>query len=278
MIFSVIMEMFAFSFLMRAFIVGVLISLCAGLLGVTLVLKRFAMIGDGLSHVGFGTMSIAVAFNFAPLAVSIPVVIFSAFFLLRLKESSKIKGDSAIALVSSTALAVGITVMSVFAGSSVDACNFMFGSILSVTKIESILSIVLASIIILLYFLFYNHIFTISFDESFAKATGVNTNFFNTILACLTAFMIVLGMKMMGTLLISSLIVFPCSTSMHVCKTFKALIISSGIIAVLCFLCGMIASYIFEIPTGAAIVCLNAIVFIIFYIIASLKKRIFYFS
>ncbi|MGL4982230.1 MAG: metal ABC transporter permease [Treponemataceae bacterium] len=275
MIFSVLAQMFEFSFLVNAFIVGALISLCAALLGVSLVLKRFAMIGDGLSHVGFGVMAVAMAANLAPLIISIPLVILAAFFLLQLNESSKIKGDSAIALISSTSLALGIIVMSLSAGSSIDTCNFMFGSILSVTKIESILSIILALIILALYFLFYNHIFCLTFDESFAKASGIKTSLFNMILAALTAIMIVLGMKMMGTLLISSLIVFPCLTSTHVCKTFKSLVISSGVISVFCFITGMIVSYLFETPTGATIVSLNALLFFIFYIISIIKKSIF---
>ena len=212
---NTLMEMFSYTFLIRAVVVGLLVSLCAALLGVSLVLKRYAMIGDGLSHVGFGTLAIATAMNAAPLTVSIPIVLLAAFFLLRISENSKIKGDAAIALISTSSLAIGVVVISLTTGMNTDVCNYMFGSILAMSRNDVTLSIALAIVVLILYVLFYNKIFAVTFDETFAQATGVKTGFYNMLIAFLTAITIVLGMRMMGALLITSLIIFPALTSMR---------------------------------------------------------------
>jgi zinc transport system permease protein len=270
--FDVLTEMFHYDFLVRALIVGILVSLCAALLGVSLVLKRYSMIGDGLSHVGFGTLAIATAMNAAPLAVSIPVVLFAAFMLLRLSENSKIKGDAAIALISTSSLAIGVIIISLTTGMNTDVCNYLFGSILAMSKNDVILSVILAVIVLTLFVLFYNKIFGVTFDENFSKATGVKTGLYNMLIAFLTAITIVLGMRMMGALLISSLIIFPSLTSMRLCKKFKTVTICSALVSVICFFIGMILSYLYATPTGASIVLVNIIAFILFWIVKSLKQ------
>lgn len=264
-------EMFTYTFLVRAFIVGLLVSLCASLLGVSLVLKNYSMIGDGLSRVGFLSLAIATAFNVAPLMVSIPVVVIAAFLLLRLSDNSKIKGDAAIALVSTSALAIGVIILSQTTGMNTDVCNFMFGSILVMKSSDVVLSIVLSAVVLCLFVLFYNKIFAITFDENYASATGTKTDAYNMLIALLTAITIVLGMRMMGALLISSLIIFPALTSMRLFKKFKSVIVSAGVISVLSFVIGMSASFHFASPTGASVVIVNVLFFILFSIICALK-------
>ena len=266
-------QMFSYGFMRRAIIVGVLVALCAALLGVTLVLKRYSMIGDGLSHVGFGALCIALAMNVAPLAVSVPVVIISAFLLLRISDNSKIKGDAAIALISSTALAVGILVTSMTTGLNSDVNGYMFGSILAMSSTDVIISIVLSAAVLVLYCVFYNKIFAVTFDDDFAKATGTPTNVYNMVIAVLTALTIVIGMRVMGTLLISALIIFPSLTSMRLFRNFKGVIISSVVISLFCFFTGMIVSFNFDTPTGATVVLVNLAMFIIFWIISKILKR-----
>jgi len=254
-------------------VVGLLVSLCAALLGVSLVLKRYSMIGDGLSHVGFGALAIATALHTAPLVVSIPIVVLAAFLLLRISENSKIKGDAAIALISTSSLAIGVLVVSLTTGMNTDVCNYMFGSILVMSHGDVILSIILAAVVLTMFVFFYNKIFAVTFDENFAKATGVKTGLYNMMIAFLTAITIVLGMRMMGALLISSLIIFPALTSMRLCKKFRSVTICSAIVSVICFLTGVIISYVKATPTGASVVIVNIIAFVIFWLINILKKR-----
>jgi zinc transport system permease protein len=268
------MEMFSYTFLVRAFVVGFLVSLCAALLGVSLVLKRYSMIGDGLSHVGFGTLAAATALNAAPLAVSLPVVAAAAFLLLRLSESSTIKGDAAIAIVSTGSLAVGVMVISLTTGMNTDVCNYLFGSILAMNKSDVFLSIVLSVTVLVLFGLFYHKIFAVTFDETFAKATGTRTGVYNMLIAFLTAITIVLGMRMMGALLISSLIIFPALTSMRLCKQFKTVTFCSALVSVICFFIGVVISYLYATPTGASVVIMNILAFLIFWGIKLCKRNI----
>ncbi|GHU83458.1 ABC transporter [Clostridia bacterium] len=272
---EMITEMFSYTFLLRAVIVGLLVSLCAALLGVSLVLKRYSMIGDGLSHVGFGALAIATALNAAPLKVSIPVVVLAAFLLLRISENSKIKGDAAIALISSSSLAIGVVVISLTTGMNTDVCNYMFGSILAMSQDDVTLSIILAVVVLTLFVLCYNKIFAVTFDENFARATGVKSSVYNMLLAFLTAITIVLGMRMMGALLISALIIFPALTSMRLCKKFKTVTICSAFVSVVCFFLGVVFSYIKSIPTGASVVLVNIATFLIFWLLQLIpfKKR-----
>lgn len=270
---SLIAEMFSFPFMIRALIAGGIISLCAALLGVSLVLKRFSMIGDGLSHVGFGALAIASALNLAPLFVSIPIVVIFAFLLLRLNEKARIKGDSAIALVSTSALALGVVILSLTTGMTTDVNNYMFGSILSISNSDMIVAIVAGIIILGLFAWFYHRIFLVTFDESFAKATGITTEGYQVLLAILTAVTIVLGMRLMGALLISSLIIFPALTSMQIFKKFSSVVISSGVISVVCLWIGLFVSYIMSLPTGASIVVVNMVFFGVFYAIGLIKRK-----
>ena len=249
--------LFSQEFLSRALIVGVLISLCCALLGVSLVLKRFSMIGDGLSHVGFGAMAIGAAAGVAPLYFALPIVIVAAFLLLRMSEKGKIKGDAAIALISTGALAVGVMVTSMTTGMNVDIYNYMFGSILTMGEGDVVISSVLSLCVIGLFIIFYREIFAVTFDENFAKATGTKASAYNMLIAALTAVTIVIGMKMMGALLISSLIIFPTVSSMRLCKSFRSVVTFSSVISVLCFLSGLILSIKYEAPTGASVVCVN---------------------
>jgi zinc transport system permease protein len=266
-------EMFSYTFLVRAVIVGLLVSLCASLLGVSLVLKRYSMIGDGLSHVGFGALALATALNLAPLAVSVPIVVLAAFLLLRLSENSAIKGDAGIALISTASLALGVVVISMTTGMNTDVCNYLFGSILAMSKTDVYLSVTLSIVVLTLFILFYHKIFAVTFDETFAKATGTKTGVYNMLIALLTAVTIVLGMRMMGALLISALIIFPALTSMRLCKRFRTVTISAAAVSVICFFIGVFFSYLYAIPTGASVVMVNIIAFCLFWLINSIKQR-----
>lgn len=270
---STVMEMLSYPFMVRALLGGILVSLCASLLGVSLVLKRYSMIGDGLSHVSFGALSVALAAGWSPLKVSIPVVVLAAFFLLRITERGQIKSDAAIAMISASALAVGIIVTSMTTGMTTDVSSYMFGSILAMTKEDVMLSAVLCIIVLGLFVLCYNQVFAVTFDENFAKATGVNVGAYNMLISVLTAVTIVLGMRMMGAMLISSLVIFPCLTSMRVFKSFTSVVVSSGILSLVCFLLGMMASYQFSMPAGASVVVVNLIAFGLFSMWQVLGKK-----
>ncbi len=267
-----IRQLLSYSFFVKALIVGSLVSLCAALLGIILVLKQHSMIGDGLSHVGFGSLTIAMVLNLSPLLFSIPIMILTAFILLRISENNKIRGDAAIALIATSALAIGIIAASLANGMNVNVNNYMFGSILAMSNADVYISVILATVVLITFICFYHKIFAITFDENFSKAVGIKTNFYNMIIALLTAITVVIGMRIMGTLLISSLIIFPPLTAMRVFNNFKSVVISSGFISVLCFLIGLMASYFYSLPVGACIVVVNLIMFIIFTII---KKVIF---
>lgn len=251
------------SILLPALIGGIAVTICASLLGVTLVLKKYSMIGDGLSHIGYGALSVAAVMNLAPLKVALPVVIIAAFILLRLSENSKLNGDSAIALFSTTALSIGILVSSK-AGLTNDVSHYMFGSILAMSKSDVILSVVLSVVVILAFIFLYNRIFSVTFDESFARATGVNAGIYNMVFAVLTAITVVLGMMMMGSLLISSLIVIPSLTAMRVCKSFRGVVLTAGTVSVISFLLGMLIALMFNTAPGASIVIVNVFFFIVF--------------
>jgi zinc transport system permease protein len=257
-------EMLSYPFLVRALAGGILVSLCASLLGVSLVLKRYSMIGDGLSHVSFGALSFAVAFGWSPLRVSVPVVVVAAFFLLRIRSNGKMKSDAAIAMISAVALAAGIIVTSMTTGMTTDVSSYMFGSILAMSKEDVRLSVVLSVFVLGLFLICYNKIFAVTFDENFARATGVNVSWYNVLIAVLTAVTIVLGMRMMGAMLISSLIIFPSLTSMRVFKSFRGVVISSGVLSVVCFVIGMMASYRYSTPAGASVVMVNLAAFLAF--------------
>lgn len=268
-----ISEMFSYGFIQRAFLGGMLVSLCAALLGVSLVLKRYSMIGDGLSHVSFGALSIAIACGFAPLQFAIPVVIIAAFLLLRLAENGKMRSDAAIAMVSASALAIGVIVTSLTSGLSTDIYSYMFGSILAMSKNDVLVSVVLSVIVIVMFLFCYHKVFAVTFDENFSKATGVKVGMYNTLISVLTAVAVVIGIKMMGAMLISSLIIFPALTSMRIFKSFLSVTICSTILAVVNFTIGLVCSYAFSIPAGASVVVVNLGMFIVFSLVAGLRKR-----
>lgn len=269
---EMISEMLSYPFLVRALVGGLMVSLCASLLGVSLVLKRYSMIGDGLSHVSFGALSIALALGWSPLKVSIPVVVLAAFFLLRITENGQVKSDAAIAMISASALAIGIIVTSMTTGMTTDVSSYMFGSILAMSREDVIFSVILSAVVLAMYGLCYHKIFAVTFDESFAKATGVRVNAYNVVIAVLTAVTIVLGMRMMGAMLISSLIIFPALTSMRVFKSFRSVTISSAALSLICFLIGMVASYQLSTPAGASVVVMNLLAFLLFGAWQSLGK------
>lgn len=246
--------------LLPALIAGIAVSLCASLLGVSLVLKRCSMIGDGLSHVGYGTLCVAVAMGWAPMRVTIPVVILAAYILLRLSESSRLGGDTAIALFSASALAIGIFASSK-ANLTTDVSHYMFGSILAMTRGDVIFSAILSICVLLTYLLFYNKIFAVTFDENFARATGLNVRLYNLLIAVLTAVTVVLGMMMMGALLISSLMIFPAVTAMRLCRRFRSVILTAVAVSVGCFLLGLFVSILVDTAVGASVILVNLAVF-----------------
>ena len=259
---SLLLEMFTYPFIVRAFVVGVLVSLCAALLGVPLVLKRYSMIGDGLSHVSFGALAIALACGWSPLPVSIPVVILAALGLLRLTENSRIGADAAIAVTSASALALGIIVTSLTTGMTTDVDSYMFGSILAMDRADVALSVGLSIAVLVLFVMFYHRLFAITFDESFSRATGVKVGRYNTVLSVLTALTIVLGMRMMGAMLISSLIIFPALSAMRVRTSFRGVVITAGILSVVCFCVGLTGSYLLSTPVGATVVLVDLAAFL----------------
>jgi len=258
-----ILQMFSYPFMQRALIAGVLVSLCAALLGVSLVLKRYSMIGDGLSHVSFGALAIAVALGVTPLYFSIPVVIVAAFLLLRVADNPRWNSDAAIAVMSASSLAVGILVVSRTTGMTTDVDNYMFGSVLAMSKTDVILSVVLCAAVLVLFVLFYHKLFAITFDESFSRATGLNVNRYNTLLAILTALTIVLGMRMMGAMLISSLVIFPALTAMRLFRSFRSVILCSAVTSVACFCAGLTISFVYSTPVGATVVAANLTLFLL---------------
>jgi len=272
--FKLLAEMLSYPFLIRAVVVGALVAFCASLLGVSLVLKRYSMIGDGLSHVGFGALSIATAFHTAPLKVAIPVVVAAAFLLLRLSNNSRIKADAAIAMISTGFLAVGAMVISLTTGMNIDVCNYLFGSILAISRDDVTLSLVLSFAVIVLYILFYPKLFAVTFDENFSRATGIRAGIYNMLLALMTAVIIVLGMRLMGALLISSLIIFPALASMRVWNSFRSVVISSAVLSVCCFCIGIVFSFVWATPVGASVVLVNILAFILLSAIGYLKERI----
>lgn len=256
-----------YPFVRYALIVGVLIALCSSLLGVTLVLKRFSFIGDGLSHVAFGAMAIASVINLSnDMLLVLPITIISAVLLLRTGQNTKIKGDAAIAMISVGALAFGYLIMNIFSTSSNlsgDVCTTLFGatSILTLTPSEVRLCLILSVLVVAIFIIFYNKIFSVTFDENFARATGTNTNAYNLLIAIVIAVIIVLAMNLVGSLLISALVIFPALSAMRIFKNFKSVTICSAVLSVISSLAGMIISILAGTPVGSTIVAVQVVVF-----------------
>ena len=270
---------FEYPFVRYALLVAVLIALCSSLLGVTLVLKRFSFIGDGLAHVAFGGIAIATVFNVTnDMIIAMPVTVIFAIILLRTGQNTKIKGDAAIAMLSVSALAVGYLIMNIFSTSanlSGDVCTTLFGStsILTLSMNEVWLSVVMSLIVIGIYILLYNRIFAVTFDEDFSEATGTNTGFYNLLTAVVIAVIIVLSMNLVGSLLIAALIIFPALSAMRLFRSFKAVVICSAVISVVCTSFGIIGSILAGTPVGATIVLVDIIVFLAFWLISIFGGR-----
>lgn len=270
---------FQFPYVRYAFIVGVLIALCSSLLGVTLVLKRFSFIGDGLSHVAFGALAVSGVLGVTNnMLVVLPITVVSAVLLLRTGKSTKIRGDAAIAMISVGALAIGYLLMNIFPTSSNlsgDVCSTLFGStsILSLTSAEVWLCVALSVIVLLIFIVLYNKIFSVTFDETFARATGTNAGAYNLLIAIIIAVIIVLAMNLVGSLLISALVIFPALSAMRIFKSFKSVTVCSACLSVVCASLGILISIVVATPVGSTVVAVDIVAFVIFYIVGLVKGR-----
>ncbi len=273
-----LIQYFQFSFVQYAFIVGVLISLCSSLLGVTLVLKRFSFIGDGLSHVAFGAISIAAVLNLSNnMFLVLPITIISAILLLRTGKNTKIHGDAAIAMISVSALALGYLIMNIFSTSANitgDVCTTLFGStsILTLRKSEVWLCVILSILVIGAFIIFYNKIFAVTFDENFAQAIGTHASIYNLVIAVIIAIIIVLAMNLVGSLLISALVIFPALSAMRIFKSFKSVTICSACFSVICSVIGLLISILAGTPVGSTIVATDLVVFLICTVVGKIKR------
>lgn len=268
---SNIIDIFSYSYMLKALLVGLFLALTASLIGAPLVLKKNANVGDGLSHAAFGAFAFSTVFNFSHLYVSIPIVMILSIFMLKLNKSKVINEDAIIALISLSSLAIGTFLISVKKGVNVSISSYLFGSILSINEAELILSIILF-IIVALFFIFYFHkIFIITFDEVFARSIGINVKFYDISLALIASLVVVVGMRIMGSLLISALIIFPTLSSLQIFKSFKGVVISNTVIASLAFLIGLFMSYTYSLPTGSTIVIVNLIIFLLMVIYSKLS-------
>lgn len=268
-----IFSIFEYDFMLRALVTGVALCACASVIGVSLVLKHYSMMGDGLSHVGFGALCFSVVLNASALYVSIPIVLACAFLLLNLPGKTKIQKDSIIAVMSTAALASGVMIISVTEGINTDICNYLFGSILSLTDEDMYICLISSVLILLIFFTFFRNFFSVGFDMTFAKVQGINVKLFNTILALMSALVIVLGMKMMGALLISNIIVVPAICAMMIFKSYKAVVFHSLIASMLCFLIGLVLSFELSTPTGASIVLINMLSLLIHFLLKLLLNH-----
>lgn len=253
-------EMFSYSFMVRAIIVGILISLVSALIGVSLVFRRNSMIGDGLSHTAFGAFAVATALGFAPTWFALPVTLLASFLILHLSKNRRLGGDSAVAILSASSLAIGTLAISVTKGVSIDLNSYLFGSILSVGWGDVWLSVALAVVAVLLYIFAFHRIFSVTFDPEFARAIGVRTGLYDMLFSALCSVVVVVGMRLLGALLISSLIIFPALIATNFAKSFKKAVIFSAITSVVTFLVGLILSYLLSLPSGATIVLVNLLV------------------
>ena len=264
--------------LVRAVTVGVLVSLCASLLGVTLVLKRYSMIGDGLSHVGFGALAIATALNLgnASMAVSLPIVLVAAFLLMGTSFRRKMQGDAAIAVLSTGAIAVGTLLFRFSKNQYADICNSLFGtaSMSTLSKTDLWITVAVSVTVLTLFVLFSTSIFSVTFDETFAKATGIPVNLYGMLLAALTAVTVVIGMKMVGAIMVSGLIIFPALSAMRVCKRFRSVVITSAALSLFCFFTGFALSLFWDAQPGPSIITIHVAVFLICILIGWIKNRV----
>ena len=276
---ELLIRYFSYPFVRYAFIAGILISLCAGLLGVVLVLKRYAMIGDGLSHVAFGAMAVAAVLGFAPMTVALPVTVAVAILLLLAGEKQLIKGDSAIAMLSAGSLAVGYLLLNLFPSSdtgslSGDVCASLFGStsMMTLSGADVWLCVGLSAAVIGFFVIFYHKIFAVTFDEGFATSSGVRVRAYNFLIAAISGVVIVLAMKLVGALLISSLIIFPALSAMRLFRSFRSVVICSAVISVVGSLTGLLVALLISTPTGASVAVVHIVIFAIFSILGKLRR------
>ena len=267
---NMIVDLLNYPFMQRAIVCGIAITFCSALIGVILVLKNYSMIGHGLGEVGFAALSLALVFNLPEMYVAIPVVIIASFIILLISQKKGASGDVTIALVSTAALAFGVIITSISKGFNMDVYNYMFGSILSMTVQDMVISVILSIILATVYAFFYNRLFMISFDEKFAKVSGISVTFYQFLISLITAIVVVLGMRMMGTLLISSLIVFPAIIARKITNSFRNMVICSVVISIMCFLFGLLLSFFLKLPTGACIVG----VYVVEYLLAIVYSKI----
>ena len=276
---ELLIRYFSYPFVRYAFIAGVLISLCAGLLGVVLVLKRYSMIGDGLSHVAFGAMAVAAVLGFAPMTLALPVTVAVAVLLLLAGEKQLIKGDSAIAMLSAGSLAVGYLLLNLFPSSdtgslSGDVCASLFGStsMMTLQGSDVWLCVGLSAAVIAFFAIFYHKIFAVTFDEGFATSSGVRVRAYNFLIAAISGIVIVLAMKLVGALLISSLIIFPALSAMRLFRSFRSVILCSAVISVVGSLTGLLLALLLSTPTGASVAVVHIVIFAIFSVLGKLRR------
>lgn len=266
-----IFKLLSYAFVQRALIVGLLIAISSSFLGIFLVLRKYSMIGDGLAHVSFATVALALVLNQSPLIISIPIVSLASLLILKLSEENRIGGDAAIGLIASTSLAIGVFITSVSNGFSVDLSSYLFGSILIIAQSDVYLSLVLTVLIVSLVLVFYQDLFAMTYDLDYAKVSGRKTKRLNQLLSILTAITIVLGIRVVGTMLISSLIIFPTVSALRLSKGFKSTIIWAVIIAIISVMSGILISVTLDFPTGSSIVLINAFLFGLISLITMVK-------
>lgn len=254
---SLLIEMFSYDFMLRALVVGVAIALVAALIGVPLVLRRSSMIGDGLSHAAFGACALALAVGVMPTVPALIIVLLASFLILHISHNRKIYNDALIAILSVSSLAIGVLAISLAGGVNIDLNSYLFGSILSVGGEDVVISLILAFVVVILYIVLFRKIFAVTFDAEFAKSIGINVNLYDGIFAAICSVIVVIGMKLLGALLISGLIIFPALIAMQLVKTFRGVVIAASIISIVGFLLGLILSYVLALPTGATIVVVD---------------------
>lgn len=277
-IMNTLLYYFEFPFVRYALVVGVLVALCSAIFGVILVLKGFSFIGDGLSHAAFGALAVAAVLAFSnELVVVLPVTAVLSVLLLKTGKNTKIKGDAAVAMVSVGALAIGYLLLNIFpvtSNISGDVCGTLFGatSILTLSRFDVWLCVILSAVVLLMFILFYNRIFAVTFDESFSSAAGNRSELYNTVIAVITSVIIVLAMNLVGSLLVSALIIFPAVSAMRVFKSFKSVVICSAVISVICAVAGIVGSILLSVPVGPSIVAINIVCFAVFFAVGKMCR------
>jgi zinc transport system permease protein len=266
-----ILNFLQYSFIQKAFFAGSFVAIVCSTLGIFLVLRKMSLIGDGLSHVSFGAIALGLLLGVFPFYVAVPVVMIASILILKISQKAKVYGDAAIGIVSAVGIAGGVILASVSNGFNVDLFSYLFGNILAISNTEVILSIILSLVVLLVIYLFYWDLFSATFDEEYAKTTGIKTNFINILLTLLTAVTVVLSVKMVGVMLVSALLILPAVTALQLAKGFKMAMIIGSIVSLISVLLGITFSFLFDLPTGATIVMMNAF----FFLMASVYKKLF---